>query len=131
MKASKVSALWSKRGLRRVSGAEPPIEAVPQLTDTNPNNQEQLSNIERKTDTMKTYILRGPKPVEPQKSMRLPPSPLLRTLRLCAPAVKKEKLGEEKPQAHADDPRAQNGAGTDSLRNRLRDWPRNTGSNRG
>jgi hypothetical protein len=73
MKANKVSAL-RKRGLRcDVSrGAEPPIEAVPQLTDTNPNNQEQLSNIERKTDTMKTYILRTAQPVEPQKTPRSP-----------------------------------------------------------
>jgi hypothetical protein len=71
MKANKVSALRGKRGLHRVKGAEPPIEAVSQLTDTNPNNHEQLSNIERKTDTMKTYILRNCKPVEPQKSIRL------------------------------------------------------------
>jgi hypothetical protein len=47
------------------------------LTDTNPNNHEQLSNIERKTDTMKTYILRDTKPVEPQKSIRSPrPKPV-------------------------------------------------------
>jgi hypothetical protein len=73
MKANKVSAL-RKRGLRcDVSrGAEPLIEAVPQLTDTNPNNQEQLSNIERKTDTMKTYILRTAQPVELQKTPRSP-----------------------------------------------------------
>jgi hypothetical protein len=74
MKVKTVSALRSKRGLHRANGAEPPIEAVPQLTDTNPNNQEQLSNLERKTDTMKTYILRQPKPVELQKSSR-PPRP--------------------------------------------------------
>ena len=67
-----VSALRVKRGLPRVSGAEPPMEAVPQLTDTNPNNQEQLSNLERKANTMKTYILRDPEPVEPQKSIRPP-----------------------------------------------------------
>ena len=70
MKVKKVSALRSKRGLHRANGAEPPIEAVPQLTDTNPSNHEQLSNIERKTDTMKTYILRQPKTVESQKPAR-------------------------------------------------------------
>ena len=61
MKANKVSALRSKRGLRRVSGAEPPVVGLtPQTTDN------------RKTDTMKTYILREPKPVEPQKASRSP-----------------------------------------------------------
>jgi transposase len=57
MKANKVSAFRVKRGLRRVSGAEPQVVGLtPQTTD------------ERKTDTMKTYILRPAKPVEPQKS---------------------------------------------------------------
>ncbi len=47
MKANKVSALRSKRGLHRVNGAEPQVVGLtPQTTD------------ERKTDTMKTYILR-------------------------------------------------------------------------
>jgi hypothetical protein len=89
MKANKVSALRGKRGLHRVKGAEPPIEAVSQLTDTNPNNHEQLSNIERKTDTMKTYILRHCKPVEPQKSIRLP-------------RPKTRRLGEPAPPGWAD-----------------------------
>ena len=61
MKANRVSALRSKRGLHRVNGAEPQVVGLtPQTTD------------ERKTDTMKTYILRDPKPVEPQKSIRSP-----------------------------------------------------------
>ena len=47
MKANRVSALRSKRGLHRVNGAEPQVVGLtPQTTD------------ERKTDTMKTYILR-------------------------------------------------------------------------
>ncbi len=59
----KGSALRVKRGLRRVKGAEPQVEGLtPQTTD------------ERKTDTIKTYILRGSKPVESQKSSR-PPGP--------------------------------------------------------
>jgi hypothetical protein len=75
MKGKKVSAL-RERGLRcdASRGAEPPIEAVSQLTDTNPNNHEQPSNIERKTDTMKTSILRERQPVQPQKTLR-PPRP--------------------------------------------------------
>jgi hypothetical protein len=59
MKAKAVSALRSERGLRRVSGAEPQVVGLtPQTTD------------ERKTDTMKKYILRDPKPVQPQKASR-------------------------------------------------------------
>ena len=59
MKANKVSALRSKRGLHRVNGAEPQVVGLtPQTTDI------------RKTDTMKTYILRQAKPVEPQKPTR-------------------------------------------------------------
>ena len=61
MKVKAVSALRVKRGLQRMSGAEPPVVGLtPQTTDI------------RKTDTMKTYILRQPKPVEPQKSTRTP-----------------------------------------------------------
>lgn len=61
MKARKVSALRSKRGLHRVNGAEPQVVGLtPQTTDN------------RKTDTMKTNILRQPKPVELQKSTRSP-----------------------------------------------------------
>jgi hypothetical protein len=57
MKANKVSALRVKRGLHRVNGAEPQVVGLtPQTTK------------ERKTDTMKTYIQREPKPVQPQKS---------------------------------------------------------------
>src|SRR5487761_2055315 len=63
MKANKVSALRSKRGLHRVRGAEPPVVGLtPQTTN------------EWKANTMKTYILRQPKPVEPQKATR-PPRP--------------------------------------------------------
>jgi transposase len=62
MKANKVSALRSKRGLHRVNGAEPPVVGLtPQTTN------------EWKANTMKTYILRDSQPVEPQKSIR-PPS---------------------------------------------------------
>ena len=59
MEVKAVSGLWSERGLRPVMRvAEPQVVGLtPQTTD------------ERKTDTMKTYILRGPKPVEPQKSI--------------------------------------------------------------
>jgi transposase len=63
MKVKAVSALRSKRGLHRVNGAEPQVVGLtPQTTD------------ERKTDTMKTYILRDSQPVEPQKSIRTPRS---------------------------------------------------------
>jgi hypothetical protein len=62
MKAKAVSALRRKRGLHRANGAEPQVVGLtPQTTD------------ERKTDTLKRYILRHCKPVEPQKSIRLPP----------------------------------------------------------
>src|SRR5277367_4208860 len=65
MKVKTVSALRSKRGLHRVNGAEPQVVGLtPQATD------------ERKTDTMKTYILRHSQPVQPQKSPRpLHPKP--------------------------------------------------------
>src|ERR1039458_4885916 len=60
MKANKVSAPRSKRGLRRVNGAEPQVVGLtPQTT------------MKRKANTMKTYILRQTKPVERQKSSRL------------------------------------------------------------
>ena len=51
-----------ERGLRRVSGAEPPVVGLAPQTTMN----------DRRTNTMKTYILRAPSPVEPQK----PPRPL-------------------------------------------------------
>ncbi len=61
MKVNKVSALRSKRGLHRVNGAEPQVVGLtPQTT------------MKRKANTMKTYILRQTKPVEPQKSIRPP-----------------------------------------------------------
>src|SRR6266568_91102 len=61
MKANRVSALRVKRGLHRVNGAEPPVVGLtPQTT------------MKRKANTMKTYILRAPQPVEPQKSIRSP-----------------------------------------------------------
>ena len=63
MKVKAVSAFRSKRGLHRVDGAGPQVVGLaPQPTD------------ERKTDTMKTYILRPTQPVERQKSSR-PPRP--------------------------------------------------------
>ena len=64
MKGKAVSALRSKRGLRPVMRV-----AEPQVVGLTPQTTE-----ERKTDTMKTYILRDPKPVQPQKASR-PPRP--------------------------------------------------------
>src|SRR5512134_3500299 len=60
MKARKVSALRSKRGLRPVEQeAEPPVVGLtPQTT------------MIRRTDTMKTYLLRQSKPVERQNRRR-------------------------------------------------------------
>ena len=52
MKARKVSVL-RERGGRRVCGAEPQVS-------------ERINSIERKADTMKTYLLRTPNTVEPQ-----------------------------------------------------------------
>jgi hypothetical protein len=62
MKVKAVSALRSKRGLRPVMRvAEPPVVGLtPQTTN------------EWKANTMKPYILRDPKPVERQKSIRRP-----------------------------------------------------------
>ena len=55
MKVKQVPALRRKRGLRRVSGAEPQVVGLtPQTTE------------QRRTDTMKAYILRDPKAVERQ-----------------------------------------------------------------
>ena len=63
MEVKAVSALRSKRGLHRVNGAEPPVVGLtPQTTN------------EWKANTMKPYILRTPKGVESQKSIR-PPRP--------------------------------------------------------
>ena len=59
MKAQAVSALRSERGLRRVIGAEPQVVGLtPQTTN------------ERRANTMKTYLLRAPKPVELQSACR-------------------------------------------------------------
>src|SRR6187402_3008853 len=59
MKAKAVSALRSKRGLRRASGAEPQVVGLtPQTTN------------DRRTDTMKTYLLRQPQTVESQNVRR-------------------------------------------------------------
>src|SRR6187401_1985396 len=56
MIAKAVSALRSKRGLRRVCGAEPQVVGLtPQTTP------------ERRANTMKTYLLRHANPVEPQR----------------------------------------------------------------
>ena len=72
MKAKAVPALRSKRGLRRVSGAEPQVVGLtPQTTK------------KRKADTMKTYILRDPKAVERQNP---PPNPRPKR-RLAAPVA--------------------------------------------
>ena len=61
MEVKAVSALRGKSGLHRVNGAEPQVVGLASLTTE-----------ERKTGTMKTYILRDPKPVEPQKAIRPP-----------------------------------------------------------
>ena len=77
MKAKAVSALWSNRGLRRVSGAEPQVVGLaPQTTN------------ERRTNTMKTYLLRDPKAVEPQiRALRPPPDPQTQALAEAALAA--------------------------------------------
>ena len=62
MKAKAVSALRSKRGLRRVSGAEPQVVGLAPQTTT-----------ERRANTMKTYLLRDPQTVERQKRPLTPP----------------------------------------------------------
>ena len=61
MKANKLSALRSKLGLRRVDGVEPQVVGLTSQT-----------LAIRKINTMKTYILRQLKPVEPQKTARVP-----------------------------------------------------------
>src|SRR5437762_11358545 len=65
MKAKAVSALRSKRGLRPVvRDAEPQVVGLaPQTTN------------ERRANTMKTYILRDPKTVEPQSPLH--PNPVV------------------------------------------------------
>jgi len=69
MKAKAVSALRSERGLRTVKrNAEPQVVGLAPQTTSN----------DRKANTMKTYILRDPKTVEPQKIQFAPapaPSP--------------------------------------------------------
>src|SRR5215472_19336829 len=66
MKLVKVSALRSKRGLRsRLGIAEPQVESISRLADTNPRNQPPSTN-ERKADTMSTYLLRNVSKVQPQ-----------------------------------------------------------------
>jgi len=80
MEAKAVSALRSKRGLR-------PVEQVaePQLVGRTP----QTTN-ERRANTMKTYILREPKAVEPQKPVRTrrsAPAPASATTLLGPPAA--------------------------------------------
>ena len=62
MKSKVVSAPRSKRGLRSEvnRNAEPQVEGLaPQPT-----------GMTERADTMKTYILRGPKTVEPQSPLR-------------------------------------------------------------
>ena len=60
MKARAVSALRNERGLRRISGAEPQVVELALQT----------TMMTERADTMKTYILREPKAVEPQKAPR-------------------------------------------------------------
>src|ERR1035437_4675075 len=81
MKANKVSALRSKRGLHPAGrGAEPQVVGLtPQTT------------MKRKANTMKTYILRSTKTVEPQKSIRpprpKPTAPVTPVIHLVRPAT--------------------------------------------
>ena len=60
-----MSALRDERGLRRVSGAEPQVVGLAPQTTMN----------DRKANTMKTYILRDPNTVEPQKQQPKPQTP--------------------------------------------------------
>jgi len=69
MEAKAVSALRSERGLRPVWR-----EAEPQVVGLAP----QTTRNDRRANTMKTYLLRDPKAVEPQKRprpLRSPPVP--------------------------------------------------------
>ncbi len=59
MKAKAVSALRAERGLR----TEVKRNAEPQVVGLTP----QTTRNDRRANTMKTYILRDPKAVEPQK----------------------------------------------------------------
>jgi len=78
MKAKAVSALRRKRGLRRVSGAEPQVVGLtPQTTQ------------KRRANTMKTYLLRAPKTVEPQNT----PAPRAPRARPVATTTAGEGLG--------------------------------------
>jgi transposase len=72
MKARKVSAL-RERGLRRVCGAEPQVDGDTIGRHHLNNRETPINSIERKTDTMKTYILRDPNSVEPQKAQCVQP----------------------------------------------------------
>src|ERR1035437_3578432 len=81
MKVKAVSALRSGRGLRPVGRvAEPQVVGLAPQTTMN----------DRRANTMKTYILRDPKTVEPQTSPRpLRPEPGLTALVnvICGPPV--------------------------------------------
>ena len=61
-----MSTLRDARGLRRVSGAEPQVVGLAPQTTKN----------DRRANTMKTYILRDPKAVEPQNRKPKPLPPL-------------------------------------------------------
>jgi hypothetical protein len=62
MKGEGVSVLRSKRGLQPVGQVAEPLMAgfTPQTTE------------KRRANTMKTYLLRVPKTVEPQSTRRIP-----------------------------------------------------------
>ena len=53
------------------------------VRDAEPQVSESINSMERKTDTMKTYILRDLKPVEPEKTVRRDPS----MTATCGPAA--------------------------------------------
>jgi hypothetical protein len=74
MKARKVSAL-RERGLRPdvCREAEPQVDGDTIARHHLNNREAPINSMKRKTDTMKTYILRDPNAVEPQKAQFLQP----------------------------------------------------------
>jgi hypothetical protein len=62
MKVKKLPALRGKRGLHRVSGAEPQVVGLALQTMK-----------EKKADTMKTYLLKNTNAVEPKAATQLRP----------------------------------------------------------
>ena len=108
MKVKLVPALRSKRGLRRVSGAEPQVVGLtPQTTE------------QRKADTIKIYILRDPKAVEretpPQKPVhenppvRAPVDPLTGLILFIGLDVHKDSIAVSLAPSDTTDGSTRNG----------------------